>query len=1163
MFFCFPRRRNSRLLLLSLLALQSTWLASSCSAQNNAPPQTAESTSPAATKPPATDQPVSDPAAEPPAAQLEARLTLLLQSVESATLEPTAKQNLTKGLAEATGDIESGRTLANRAAQMQQSATALAEEAATLNSATAEPRLFDFKPLTKEELDTRLAAAQVLVTNEQQKLEQLKNAVDNLTNQKRDLQQQQAANVKALSEVEQQITALPAAEPDLAAQVLKAQLQAKQFRLQKEKEFLASSISRLNAEQALNLPSLRVAAQKKVVESKEAELAALKAEADRRRKQASSEEVAKARAAEQELKAFASEELRELAVERRELAADNELLVSQRMPSTEMRLKTRSELLNRIQDEREKIQGRIKRFGATGNVGKELLYFHNRFPNRADIVEDLARIDGELSELREDQFDYSDTEEELKRLQDQHGDGTTAAEEELIEGYQKLLNTVQENTDRLAITLSDLDETNRQLLKEIDQWEEYESEHSLWFRSHDVLSTEDLYQLPATALTTAREFTRTTQELAGVEGLGFAILTGLALVAFLALLFVQRKAKAAIHAQGDIAKRRTCTSLRPTIRCILLTGAVASEWPVLAMLVGNLLEISGPRRSATGIALVQLGLILLWLNCLRHAVRSKGLAEAHFDWSTSVCRRIGRWTHTLILAIAFPLFCLLFVRQSTASNSALERVLFTVFMVIMSLALAKLMLPTSNAFVKHILNQSAILKKTRYLWVGGLVCFPFVLAVLSVVGYHFTALQLADRCGSTVVLFSLLVLTHQVLLRWLKVSSTATRLQLAKQRAEARRLEQEAETAADGSTPAGPPSSIPTITEEETPVEVFGLQASGLIHNGAVLLAIAVGWAIWADVLPALRILDREAIWHVTEEVAIETPSEDGETTTTTTETVRRPVTVGNLLFAVFALSLTYVSVRQLPGLMEVVLQSQSGLDAGMRYTICTVTRYVLLVVGTIIVFGSVGLRWSQVQWLVAGLSVGLGFGLQEVFANFVSGLIMLIERPVRIGDIVTIDGVSGIVSRIRIRATSITDWDRREYIVPNREFVTGKLLNWTLSDTTNRVVVNVGVAYGSNPDKAREIMLEVASSHPNVLVDPPPIATFESFGDSSLNLLLRAYLPNLEERLMTITQLHTEIHRRFREAGIEIPFPQRDVHMISHPGYPQPGHAQPAAPQN
>ena len=124
--------------------------------------------------------------------------------------------------------------------------------------------------------------------------------------------------------------------------------------------------------------------------------------------------------------------------------------------------------------------------------------------------------------------------------------------------------------------------------------------------------------------------------------------------------------------------------------------------------------------------------------------------------------------------------------------------------------------------------------------------------------------------------------------------------------------------------------------------------------------------------------------------------------------------------------------------------------------------RYAITAIGIIVTFGAMGLRWSGIQWLVAALSVGLGFGLQEIVANFVCGLIILFERPFRVGDVVTIGDQTGTVTRIQIRATTVTDWDRRELIVPNKEFITGKLINWSLSDPITRVVVPVGVAYGS-----------------------------------------------------------------------------------------------------
>lgn len=144
----------------------------------------------------------------------------------------------------------------------------------------------------------------------------------------------------------------------------------------------------------------------------------------------------------------------------------------------------------------------------------------------------------------------------------------------------------------------------------------------------------------------------------------------------------------------------------------------------------------------------------------------------------------------------------------------------------------------------------------------------------------------------------------------------------------------------------------------------------------------------------------------------------------------------------------------------------------------------------------------------------------------------------------VTIDNTTGKVSRIRIRATTIVNWDMQELLIPNKEFITGRVINWTLSDRVNRVVVSVGVAYGSDVVRAMALLLEAARENPNVLNEPEPIASFEGFGDNALNLLLRSYLGSLDNRLATITALHQAINDKFRAAGIDIAFPQRDLHL-------------------
>jgi potassium efflux system protein len=248
-----------------------------------------------------------------------------------------------------------------------------------------------------------------------------------------------------------------------------------------------------------------------------------------------------------------------------------------------------------------------------------------------------------------------------------------------------------------------------------------------------------------------------------------------------------------------------------------------------------------------------------------------------------------------------------------------------------------------------------------------------------------------------------------------------------------------------------------------------------------------------------------------------------------------------SLEFMIFA-----TAARNIPGLLEITLLERLPLDRSVRYAIGALTRYLIVVIGTLAFGKSLGYEWQDVQWLVAALTFGLGFGLQEIFANFVSGLIILFEQPVRVGDIVTIDSVTGTVSRIRIRSTTITDWDRKEYIVPNKEFITGRLLNWTLNDTTNRIVIEVGVPFSADPNQVRSILQQIIKTQPHILAEPAPMVSLEGFGASSLTFFVRAYLPTLEHRSETIHSLYVRIHRAFGEAGIELPYPQRDLHIRS-----------------
>jgi len=193
-------------------------------------------------------------------------------------------------------------------------------------------------------------------------------------------------------------------------------------------------------------------------------------------------------------------------------------------------------------------------------------------------------------------------------------------------------------------------------------------------------------------------------------------------------------------------------------------------------------------------------------------------------------------------------------------------------------------------------------------------------------------------------------------------------------------------------------------------------------------------------------------------------------------------------------------------------------------------------------------------------MGVGLGFGLQEIFANVVSGLILLLERPIRVGDLVTIGNVMGNVTHISFRATTVMAFDNEEIVVPNKELITGQVTNWTLGSPVTRINIPIGVAYGTDVDKVSEILLELANKDPEVLKIPAPAALFLAHGESSLDFELRVFLGNAGVRLSTRDRLNREVNKALARHGIEIPFPQRDVTIrsVNWPGAPVPANDQP-----
>ena len=274
---------------------------------------------------------------------------------------------------------------------------------------------------------------------------------------------------------------------------------------------------------------------------------------------------------------------------------------------------------------------------------------------------------------------------------------------------------------------------------------------------------------------------------------------------------------------------------------------------------------------------------------------------------------------------------------------------------------------------------------------------------------------------------------------------------------------------------------LPAVAEPQPEPDLGTIhrQTDRILGSIAFTVAILGLLAVWSDLLPALDGLRKITLWTTS-----------GAAAAAGATPVEFPVNLLDLLSAGLALLLTVIFTRNMPGLIELIVLPRLPLEAGVRYAIVTIIRYAIGIVGGVVVLRYLGVNWNSVQWLVSAAVLGLSFGLQEIFKNLVSGVILLFEQPIRVGDRVSIGGVSGKVTSIRMRATTILDADRRDLVVPNSSFITGTVTNWTLSDLRSQQTIRIPVSYGSDAKVVERALLEIARAEREVMRHPAPTVT-------------------------------------------------------------------------
>lgn len=940
----------------------------------------------------------------------------------------------------------------------------------------------------------------------------------------------------------------PAASEDSALNsAKKAELKTQLQLLRVEIPALEAELAALDAEDVVDLPRLNRDFTAQELARAEEELKLVQAEVTKKRSLEATQQIAEAK---RDAERKTNPTLRVLA-ERNVALAEQYKTLTQAIADAKKKLTDVRTLREYWDDQATSAKEKVESIGLTDTIGGMLRKQKLSLPSASTF---LVSISNRTEKINEAQLQLLEREEERtsdldETLRQQFPDIQLSGEvrdeaETLLTKRNELLSPLVRSQSTYYDTLVDISNTEQRIANQINDYSDFIDERVLWVRSGPPL-----WKNPPPEKSDLWLLDRARWQAAG-NSLLVDISTGVAsyAAAGLFLVFLLRNRltlRRRLKDYGALAESGSCTDFTPTIATVLTTALAALPWPALfAFMSWRLSRIAGGnealRALAHGCFSVAVGYYPL--EFFRLVCKPHGLAEAHLGWPSAPVQLVRRSLRAMML-IGLPLVLLTAMLSSSTSGlgkDTFERLTFGGVTVALSFFLSRILSSKKGAFSGYLaLYANSWVSRLQPIWYWLFVLSPLALTGLTVSGYHYTAQQLAWRLYSTACLLGVVLIATAFISRLLLVQRRRLSIEQAKQRRAAQLKASQDETAA-------------VVAEELPSAEDLREQISqsqSLLRTVMVGVALVGIWIAWVDVLPALGFLEQWPLWDSTQQVSEMVEDDAGDVTFKTRE-ILDPVTIADVVLSLLILGLTFVSARNVPGVLEISVLQRLPIEASVRYAITTMVSYGIVVVGLIVACSMIGIHWNQVQWMATALTFGLAFGLQEMFANFVAGIIILFERPIRVGDIVTIDDISGTVSRVQIRATTITNWDRKDYIVPNKDFITGRVLNWTLSDQVNRIVINVGVAYGSDTQSTIDTLTRVTCVHPMVVEDPAPIVTFEEFGGSSLNFVVRCFIAmkDMPSRLQVIHELHKAIDDAFREAHIEIAFPQQDLHIRTVP---------------
>lgn len=571
---------------------------------------------------------------------------------------------------------------------------------------------------------------------------------------------------------------------------------------------------------------------------------------------------------------------------------------------------------------------------------------------------------------------------------------------------------------------------------------------------------------------------------------------------------------------GNVTKDRFSV----TVQVFFWSIFSALSIPILWFSIGYGLQISSnlPVSVAIGYGIKKTAPIL-WIFIISEKFAScNGLFIAHFKWFENNVNKAMKY-HRLSIFVIVPLIVLLITFEHYNNRqfaTTLGRFCFILLCVHLSIVMHNLKKSGVPLYLNRYGSGENIISKI--LWCL-LIILPILFIISALLGYFLISQELLIRLETSAVIWFLLLIFYHIILRWMLIQ----RRKIAFERAKQKRAEIIAQRTKPEKRKINKNISKKIFIDFEENIinlDTISAKSIGLIRSIITMIALILLILIWSELHSAFSFLENIKLWKVNVKVDY-------------IETIQS-ITLASLLIAVFIIIFTTQLIRNFPALLELAILQHLDLKPGTGYAIITLTKYIIAIIGSLFSFSMLGIEWSKLQWLIAAMGVGLGFGLQEIFTNIISGLMILFEKPIRIGDTVTIRNLTGIVTKINTRATTITDWDRKEIIVPNKAFITEQFINWSLSDTVTRISLIIPAPSNIETNKITKILIRSAKKVKTILTIPNPEVYLVNIEQGIQIFELRLYVSEIKYRMLAKHEVNKNILNSFLKKKIELPFP-------------------------